>query len=243
MTGHNLRIGHYHGAPIYLKPSWFLFTALIIGGYGTYLTHWDNLTTIQAYTAATILSAVLALSVLIHELAHATTGKARGLTPHSIHLTIWGGTTRLNRQGTPTTAILVALAGPLTNLILAAACYLTWQLTTSPWTLGLALSAYLNLAIGLFNLLPAYPLDGGHALTALLTTLLKNPRTATTAVSYTGLTLAATLLATGIYLYRQHQPLTAITAIAAATMLYTSSRDHLRLLKHLTPEDATNPRI
>lgn len=242
MNSQGLRIGRLRGAPIYLKPSWFIFTALIIGVYGSHLASWRTLTTAQGYTAALVLAASLALGVLAHELAHALVGTVRGLKLYSIHLTIWGGSTRLT-VGTPTTSILVSLAGPLVNLVLAGACQLIWLANPGPWTLGLAISAQANLAIGIFNLLPAYPLDGGHTLQAILTAATGSLLTATRIVAYTGYALAALALAAGIYLYSTGSTFTALAAGAIAYFLFSSARERLRFITFDDRGDATAPRI
>ena len=105
---------------------------------------------------------VLAVTLLIHELAHALAAKRLGLKV--IDITIWplGGMARMEGlSGHPTHEALVAAAGPVANLVLAAVCAFI------PGDVA-HLTAMINLILGLGNLVPAFPLDGGRLLRAWL---------------------------------------------------------------------------
>src|SRR5699024_10041409 len=101
------------------------------------------------------------------------------------------------------TSLLVSVAGPLVNFAVAALCQLIWLLTGSADFFGFALAAQVNLAIGIFNLIPGFPLDGGYALEALVFILVGRRSVATRVTAYTGLLLlallASTLLFTGLW--------------------------------------------
>ena len=121
--------------------------------------------------------------VLLHELGHALAARSVGVPVHDILLLPVGGAARLEGlPGSPGAEALVVFAGPLVNLVLGVACVALlggtgelagWDLAT--WRRGpstreaLATLAVFNLAVFGLNLLPAFPLDGGRLLRALLT--------------------------------------------------------------------------
>jgi Zn-dependent protease len=111
--------------------------------------------------------------VLLHELAHALTAKQFGVKTRDITLYPFGGIAAILKQPTPKAEVAIAIAGPLTNLLIAALLF--WWINFPPlnddthrtfsFSEKLIIS---NLAIALFNLLPALPMDGGRVLRATL---------------------------------------------------------------------------
>jgi Zn-dependent protease/CBS domain-containing protein len=115
----------------------------------------------------------LFLSVLLHELAHAFYALSHGGRVSSITLMMIGGVTRLEEAPRrPRHEAMMALVGPLTSIALGLLCFALFVLlrgsTLFHLQLGLAMLAWLNVVLGLFNLLPAFPMDGGRILRALL---------------------------------------------------------------------------
>ncbi|WP_119165877.1 site-2 protease family protein [Algihabitans albus] len=116
----------------------------------------------------------LGASLILHEAAHALVARAYGLPIKYITLFIFGGVAQLERE--PETArseFLMAIAGPLMSLALAGLGYLAWTIALAadlPQSLaGVLYYLFLiNLLLGGFNMIPAFPLDGGRALRALL---------------------------------------------------------------------------
>ncbi|HEU4402256.1 MAG TPA: site-2 protease family protein, partial [Candidatus Polarisedimenticolia bacterium] len=126
---------------------------------------------------AWILGAVAALllfaSVLVHELSHALLAQRAGIAVPRIRLFLFGGVSEMEAEPRePRVELRVAAAGPLTSLALAALFWLAARLPV--WDAvpgGTAVVTYLatiNLALGIFNLLPGFPLDGGRILRAWL---------------------------------------------------------------------------
>ncbi len=113
----------------------------------------------------------LIVGVVSHELAHALTARAHGIGAEAITLWPLGGFTQLSASpATPAADILISLSGPLCNLALGGLAYaLSAAASPSirPWA---HVFAYWNLLVGAFNLIPAFPMDGGQALRAALRT-------------------------------------------------------------------------
>ncbi|MFJ9480072.1 site-2 protease family protein [Streptomyces mirabilis] len=126
------------------------------------------------YAAAGVVGALLLLlSLVVHEAAHALAARRAGIPVRDVTLWALGGLTRMDRPTTARTAFAVAVSGPLASLLLGgiglgaaagAEAALGWRLPVAVlgWLGGM------NLLLGVFNLLPATPLDGGRVLLALL---------------------------------------------------------------------------
>jgi len=128
------------------------------------------------------LVAIIFGCVVLHELAHAVTAKRSGIVVRSIVLLPIGGVTLMEdpgpAQSDPARDIRIAVAGPLLNLVIAAvagALILAFAPQVKLWSQPLMHATNLprslfwgNIFLGLFNLLPAYPMDGGRILRALL---------------------------------------------------------------------------
>ncbi|OBI62980.1 site-2 protease family protein [Mycobacterium sp. E796] len=117
---------------------------------------------------------VLLASLLAHELAHAVVARRAGVAVESVTLWLFGGVTSLEGEAkTPKAAFRIAIAGPATSLALAATfgglVAALRALHAAPMVVGVASwLAGINLLLGLFNLLPGAPLDGGRVLRAYL---------------------------------------------------------------------------
>ena len=114
----------------------------------------------------------LFLAVLVHELAHALYGQAKGAQVRDITLLMIGGVSSMTEMPKKLKdEAVMAAVGPLTSLLLGALFYGLYKVTgTASFNLRFALFyvAQLNLALGVFNLIPAFPMDGGRVLRALL---------------------------------------------------------------------------
>jgi Zn-dependent protease/CBS domain-containing protein len=134
---------------------------------------------------------------LLHELAHSLVAKARGLPVRKITLFLFGGASNIEREpDSPKTEFLMALVGPVVSIMLGVIFLLAGLMTAgepgeamaspvetfsrlSPLSTLLLWLGPVNFFIGLFNLIPAFPLDGGRILRAILWAVTKNLRKAT----------------------------------------------------------------
>jgi stage IV sporulation protein FB len=144
--------------------------------------------------------------VVAHELAHSLVARRRGAEVDEILLFPLGGVSRLRHlPDSPADELAIAIAGPLTSIGLGVAALglalarghaLTVDLLTGDWLLRFA---WLNLLLGVFNLLPAFPLDGGRVLRALLERS-RDVESATRVATRIGHALAAGLIVAGLLL-------------------------------------------
>jgi Zn-dependent protease len=168
----NIKIGRFAGIDVYLHTTFFLLIIWI--GVSYYL---------QGNSLAAAISGVgfiLALfaSVVLHEYGHALTARRFGVKTRNITLYPIGGVASLERiPEKPRQELLVAIAGPAVNVVIAAVLFVWLALTSSldlSGSLNMASGSFLqrlmltNLALVGFNLIPAFPMDGGRVLRALL---------------------------------------------------------------------------
>ncbi|MBQ4333850.1 MAG: site-2 protease family protein [Myxococcaceae bacterium] len=142
-------------------------------------------------------------SVLLHELAHSLYALKKGGQVKEITLMMLGGVSRMTRMPTkPGQEALMAFVGPLTSLTIGLVSLALTRLvpaaTSFPAHFGLFYFGYLNLFLGLFNLLPAFPMDGGRILRALLTRPLGRSR-ATRVAATVGRVFAALLFVLALF--------------------------------------------
>jgi len=128
-------------------------------------------------TGVTTAVYVIALfaSVLLHEMGHALVARLYGLKTREIVMYPIGGVSHLERQPTAREELLISLAGPVVNLVIAVALFASQRDFLPLETLRVPTDANLieriavgNVLLGLFNLLPAYPMDGGRILRSLI---------------------------------------------------------------------------
>ena len=122
-------------------------------------------------------------SVLLHELGHALAARRYGIRTRGITLLPIGGIAQLEGEPrTPKQELVIALAGPAVNFVLAAGLFAVSALAGLPMWGLLGSLMIANLSLGLFNLIPAFPMDGGRALRAVVATRLGGPRATEIAV-------------------------------------------------------------
>ncbi|MEN9540529.1 MAG: hypothetical protein RLZZ459_620 [Cyanobacteriota bacterium] len=162
------------GIPLRIHPSWFVI--LVLATLGFQQQYSQELarqgTQAELWGLGFLTALLLFVSVLLHELGHSMVAIAQGVKVRSITLFLLGGVASVEREcSTAIGALLVAAAGPLVSLLLAAlllagshgVSHLSPLLGAMCEQLGV-----LNLMLGLFNLLPGLPLDGGLILKALV---------------------------------------------------------------------------
>ena len=160
-----VRIGSVAGAPVLLSWSWLLIAAAIVLAFGPQIRWALPELGAGAYAVALGYAVLLALSVLVHEVAHALAGRAAGQRAEEIALTLWGGHTQFRgAHAGPLGTVLTALAGPAANLALAGLAHLGAAALDGPSVAALLLdvTVWANVLLAAFNALPGAPLDGGR---------------------------------------------------------------------------------
>lgn len=172
-------IGHLRGIPLRLHISLLLIVPLMALAFTTKgldsATHVLGLRPEQLALPRPVWGLLLPLvvfaSVLLHELGHAFTARAQGGKVRHITLMLLGGVTQIEHaEATPGQQARMAFAGPLVSMLLGALGLLGLKLTFGhpTWQMLALMVFVINGALALFNLLPAFPLDGGRILKALL---------------------------------------------------------------------------
>jgi Zn-dependent protease/CBS domain-containing protein len=183
------------GIPVYISPYWFVIAGVFILVYANELAatlHGDT-----RFIVAAAFVVLLYLSVLIHELSHCVVARGYGLPVRRILLYPLGGFSEIELEPqTPGREFAVSAAGPALSLLLAAACFGLMRVVSPDTITGTLVSQlrWANLVVGLFNLLPGLPLDGGRMLRAVIWKLTGRPATSTIAAAWAGRVLAVALL-------------------------------------------------
>ncbi|GAC1309681.1 MAG: site-2 protease family protein [Vulcanimicrobiaceae bacterium] len=196
-------IGSLFGIRITVNASWLFIFALVAWSFAsaTGPLAMPELTTPERVLAGIAGSSLFFVSVLAHELAHSLVARRRGIPVRGITLFIFGGVSAI--EGEPDSApaeAWIAGVGPLTSLLIGAAAIGVALLAGHASVAG-KLALYLgiaNVGLAIFNILPAYPLDGGRVLHALVWRFTKDKTLATRVTVGTGRVLACGLIALGI---------------------------------------------
>jgi Zn-dependent protease len=186
LGGNSIQLARVFGIRVGVHPSWFLVLFLVIYSLtGYYQDAIPGENDSGAFLLATVSALLFFLSILLHEFGHALVALRNGIPIAGIDLWVFGGVAQLERDtDSPGVEFRIAAAGPLVTLMIAALCVAAGILSAGaddfwaairfdPDALAdglLAMLAYLasiNLLVLIFNLIPAFPLDGGRIARAL----------------------------------------------------------------------------
>ena len=181
----SIKLFSVSGIRIGANPSWFIFLFLMIFWLSDYFR--DILvgsSTTVAYVTAVAAAFCFFASLLLHELGHALMARRLGIGTSGIDLWLFGGVAKLSRDSeTPGEEFKVAIAGPAVTAVIVVFCLLVGALasnetgvldaatltrsSSTPWVALLGWLALTNLVLLAFNMLPAFPLDGGRVTRAI----------------------------------------------------------------------------
>ncbi len=198
-----IRLGKVFDIDILVDFSWLLIFILVTWSLADqYLIMQRAWSPALRWVMALATSLLFFASVLAHELAHSLVSIAQGVPVPRITLFIFGGAAQISKE--PQRArdeFLVALVGPLTSLMLAAGFGAIWLITREVNLVVNAVAGWLagiNVGLGLFNLLPGFPLDGGRALRAVVWGVTKDLRRATQVAVSGGVLMSWFLIFSGL---------------------------------------------
>jgi len=207
----NWKIGRALGIPIHLHASWFAVFFFVTWSLATgFLPEsLPGLSAPRYWGMGGIAALLLFLSVLLHELGHSYVALRYQVPIRQITLFIFGGMAHMGKEPpSPRAEFLIAVAGPLVSLILGAGC-LGGTMAMESWFEGSGIQGLIvlgsllgmvNVQLGLFNLIPGFPLDGGRILRAGLWARNKDFNRATSQATLAGIGFGVALGLTGVVL-------------------------------------------
>jgi Zn-dependent protease/predicted transcriptional regulator len=205
MLKNSIRIARIGGISINIHVSWILIFVLVTWTLaGSYFPqNYPDWSLSLYWTVGLATSILFFVSVLLHELAHSFVARARGLPVHDITLFIFGGVAQLEDEPeTAGTEFVMALVGPLTSIVLGVCFGVVWLAAGGVSEPLAALGMYLagiNVWLGLFNLIPGFPLDGGRVLRSILWQASGNLQRATRWATLVGQAVAYLFILAGIW--------------------------------------------
>jgi Zn-dependent protease len=197
-------LGRVLGIPIELDYSWFLIFALVAWtlASGYFPSEFKNWPTAEYWIVGVATAVVFFLSVLLHELGHSIVAQHYGIPVSSIKLFIFGGVSQIETEPPSARAeFLMAVVGPLVSFALAGIFALLGVAFASvaPLLALVKYLAYINAALGLFNLIPGFPLDGGRVFRAIVWGITRNLRQATVVAGNLGRFIGFLFILLGVY--------------------------------------------
>jgi len=204
----SMKIGSLLGIPVRLHYTLVLAVLLIAWtlAVGYMPAEYPNLSVNEYWVIGVIGAIALFVSVLVHELAHSYVAEKNGLPVKRIVLFIFGGVSEIEEEPKdPVLEFKIAVVGPASSVFIGIVVWLVWYMLS-----GLGLSplfmaplqyiGYINLLLGGFNLLPAFPLDGGRVLRAALWKSKKNLMKATKTATNVGIAFSYSFMLGGLML-------------------------------------------
>lgn len=208
------RLGKIFGISIHMDWSWLLIFALVSWSlsatFGQMHSGWSAG---MRWGMAMLAAFLFFASVLAHELAHSLAALARGVAVQNITLFMFGGVSNIQREpDSPAEELFITIVGPLTSLFLGAVFlvigaggYLNEAMTPTsllgrlqPLNTILAWLGSINIMVGFFNLIPAFPLDGGRIVRSLFWASSGDLRIATRWASLMGQAIGWAMIFSGV---------------------------------------------
>ena len=204
-----IKLGRIFGVEIGLHYSWIVIALLIVfslaGHFRETNSQWgDGVVLITAVATGVLFFA----AIIAHELAHSVVAKSRGVPVRSITLFALGGVAQIEKEAPDAkTEFLIAIVGPITSFAIGAvliafslaAGWAPMETAKTPVLAMMVWLGYINIVLGLFNLIPGFPLDGGRVLRAIVWWVTRDAVRSTRIAARVGQTVALFFIITGIY--------------------------------------------
>ena len=226
----SFRIFRIAGIDINIHISWLIILVFLTFSLATgwFPITYPGSSTATYYLLGFIASILLFVSVLLHELAHSFVARSRGLQVKSIVLFIFGGVSNIEQEPqTPGIEFSMAFVGPLVSLLIGVVCYGLWFLVRGTHSLIVPILSYLalmNIILGIFNLIPGFPLDGGRVLRSIIWKATGNFQTATNITTFVGQAFAYLIILWGILLFFAGNAFNGLIIIFTGWFLLTSAQ-------------------
>ncbi|MBE3115117.1 MAG: site-2 protease family protein [Actinobacteria bacterium] len=204
MFGSSIKLFKVFGIEIRLDYSWFIIFALfayILGFiYFPSVLPGLNKGLLALITVITVL--FVFISVLIHEMSHSLVARRKGTSVEKITLFLFGGMAQIEKEPeTPYSELIMAIAGPAASFVVAAIFGVIWFFTKNIALVRepVGYLAIINIVLGVFSILPGYPLDGGRILRSIIWKTTGNLERATFIASTAGRVIGFVIIAAGIF--------------------------------------------
>jgi Zn-dependent protease len=199
-----IKLGRIFGFEINVHWSWFFVFFLVTATFATSLLEevYPEWTASRRWIVAAAIALIFFLSILLHEMSHSVLAKRYGIPVSSITLFVFGGVSNLERE--PESArqeFFIAIVGPVTSIAIAGlllGVYVAVRDVEEGVAAVAANLAMINLAIGIFNLVPGFPLDGGRVLRSAFWARRRNLLDATRIASMIGQLVAYLIMGIGV---------------------------------------------
>ena len=174
MFGRRVTLFRLFGFEVRLDASWLIIAALLVWTLVEYFpSRYQGLSAEESWWMAIASTLGLFASIVVHEFSHSLVARRHGLAMKGITLFLFGGVAEMaDEPSSARTEFLMAIAGPIASVLLAAALYLVYVAGkgTLPRSMTgvLVYLSWMNLVLAAFNLIPAFPLDGGRVLRSAL---------------------------------------------------------------------------
>ncbi|MFP4475538.1 MAG: site-2 protease family protein [Desulfatibacillaceae bacterium] len=207
MFGRKLNLFSIFGFQVSIDLSWVIIAILVAWSLSTgwFPFQYEDLSTRTYWIMGVIGALGLFVSILVHEFAHSMVARSFGQPMRGITLFIFGGIAESGGEArTPGQEFFVAIVGPVTSVLLAGTFYLAYRAgvgsgLADPVNGVLGYLALINLVLAVFNMIPAYPLDGGRVLRSILWKVKGNVKWATRIASEVGAGFGVVLIVLGIF--------------------------------------------
>ncbi len=216
-SGPSIQLLRIFGIRIGASPSWFFVLFIFIYFGANYFRDVLGGSVTQAYLVAVAAVFLFFISLVMHELGHALVARREGIAISGIDLWFFGGVAKMSRDSpSPGAEFRISAAGPLVTLVIVGICLglgaliqkgaaldvarLAGDAEASPTIALLGFLASINAMLFVFNLVPAFPLDGGRIARAIVWRITGNRNTATRVAGRIGEGFAYVLIGIGIFL-------------------------------------------
>ncbi len=172
----SFKLGRLFGIPLEINPTWLIIFVLISStlSFSYYPAAFPGRTPFVNVVSGVLTALLFFASIVLHELSHSLVARTGGIRVKKVTLFMFGGVAQMEDEpASPSREFVMAVAGPLMSFLLAAVFFLGYVglsfagITDTLWA-PLQYLAFINLAVGIFNLLPGFPLDGGRVLRSIL---------------------------------------------------------------------------
>ncbi len=206
MFGKGIRLFRLFGFSVEIDASWLIIAALVTWSLaaGYFPTFYPDLSTATYWWMGVMGALGLFAAIVVHEFSHSLVARWYGLEMRGIRLFVFGGVAQMDEEPeSPAAEFMMAIAGPIVSVLISASAYGLYVLGvglgwSTPVRAVLFYLAWINAVLVIFNMIPAFPLDGGRVLRSALWKLKGNLRWATRIATYGGTAFAVFLMVTGL---------------------------------------------